>query len=218
MRKITIEINGSRKDVSDVFIRELFQRGIISPHTRIWRNGVEMQLRDAPDLMAPPPTYSAGGGFGSESGLSGLSSSSCQPTAPPLPPLPQFDGAGAYNRTYDPDVGATPKQSNRFFIFLWITATVIVLLLLGAFMAYKAQNSPKETTAEQEAIPNAEKAYEESFERRLSEYRADFDARQKEYVEFFQRRISELRKCADEERAKSAELNAKISRIAEAVR
>ena len=56
------------------------------------------------------------------------------------------------------------------------------------------------------------------LERRLSEYRADFDARQKEYVEFFQRRISELRKCADEERAKSAELNAKISRIAEAVR
>ena len=164
MRKITIEINGSRKDVSDVFIRELFQRGIISPHTRIWRNGVEMQLRDAPDLMAPPPTYSAGGGFGSESGLSGLSSSSCQPTAPPLPPLPQFDGAGAYNRTYDPDVGATPKQSNRFFIFLWITATVIVLLLLGAFMAYKAQISPKETTAEPESIPNAEKAYEESPE------------------------------------------------------
>lgn len=164
MRKITIEINGARKDVSDVFIRELFQRGIISPHTRIWRNGVEMQLRDAPDLMAPPPTYSAGGGFGSESGLSGLSSSSCQPTAPPLPPLPQFDGAGAYNRTYDPDVGATPKQSNRFFIFLWITATAIVLLLLGAFMTYKAQNSPKETTAEQESIPNAEKAYEESPE------------------------------------------------------
>ena len=81
-----------------------------------------------------------------------------------MPPLPQFDGAGAYNRTYDPDVGATPKQSNRFFIFLWITATAIVLLLLGAFMTYKAQNSPKETTAEQESMPNAEKAYEESPE------------------------------------------------------
>ena len=72
--------------------------------------------------------------------------------------------------------------------------------------------------AYEEAFAAREKAYEESFERRLSEYRADFDARQKEYVEFFQRRISELRKCADEERAKSAELNAKISRIAEAVR
>ena len=161
MRKITIEINGSRKDVSDVFIRELFQRGIISPHTRIWRNGVEMPLSDAPDLMAPPPTYSAS--RADDSGISGVSSSGFQPSLPPLSQMSEFGGADAYNRTYVPEVGATSKQSNRFMIFLWITLTLIALLLVGAFIVYQIQNRQVEDRRPADAATQeAEEAFEQT--------------------------------------------------------
>ena len=160
MRKITVEVNGIRKDLTEVFIREFFHRGIIGPETRIWRNGVEMRLMDAPDLMQAPPNYSSSG---SSDGSNLGSSADLQPAAPPFPDF----GGSAYNRTYNPDAGRadTPEQTNRFAIFLWVSVTALLLFVVAAFIVYKTQNrEPSAQTVEETETQRAEEAYEQAPE------------------------------------------------------
>ena len=57
-----------------------------------------------------------------------------------------------------------------------------------------------------DAFDARQKAYEEAFKKRLSDYEREFDARQKEYVEFFQRQIAELEKRAHESEAKLSKI------------